>query len=174
MFCSFYSYDSTARFLTSVSTGDVETEYSYNEQGDLIYAVNKLGIGKTIHYDVNSWVSRIETFDSDSEFASSIDYTPDYNGRLDIFVRPTNKTLSLVHDVMGNVVSIARDGGLPERYVTLPHGIQHLVGDEVSFLPFLSLILVQINTFTSIQKSINFTLCIGVSGKQKARQQRVD
>lgn len=134
LFNSFYSYDSSGRFLTSVSIGDAVTEYSYNEHSDLTRAVNKLGIRKTIYYDVNSWVRRIDTYDSNSELASSIDYVPTYNGRLDIFVRPANKSLTLVHDTTGNVVSIAKDGGLPERYVKLPFGIQHMVGDEVSCL----------------------------------------
>ena len=116
----------------SVTMGDIETHYTYNDQGDLVSAVNKLGVRTMIYYDVNSWVRRLVTYDSDSQLASSIDYVPTYNGRLDIYVQPANKTVSLVHDTRGNIVSIERDGGLPERYVTLPHGIQQLVGDEVS------------------------------------------
>ncbi len=131
-FFSFYSYDSSGRFLTSISIGSAALEYSYNQNGDLIsYTVNQHGIKKNISYDENSWVKRIEAFDS-LEPISCADYAPTWNGRLDIAISPVNTSMTLVHDTLGNVVSLTKNGGLPERYVKLAHGIQHLIGDEVS------------------------------------------
>lgn len=131
-FDSFYSYDASGRYLTSVSIGNITLNYNYNENGDLIHATDMFGSGRNISYDENSWVQRIDTFDSNSEQISCMEYKTSWNGRLDIAISPTNTTHTLVHDKIGNVVSIASNGGLPERIVELPYGRQHLLGDEVS------------------------------------------
>lgn len=132
LFDSFYSYDASGRYLTSVSSGNIVLYYNYNENGDLIHATDMHGSAKNISYDENSWIERINTFDSNSEQVSCIKYKASWNGRLDIAISPTNTTHTLVHDYFGNVVSIATDDELPERIVELPHGRQHLLGDEVS------------------------------------------
>lgn len=131
-FHSFYSYDPSGRFLTSVSIGNVTLEYSYAQNGDLISARDENGIMRNISYDENSWVKRIDTFSSDLELISSAQYNQTWNGRLDVTVSPTNVSLTSVHDTMGNVVSLTNDDGLPQRFTNLPYGWQHLIGDEVN------------------------------------------
>lgn len=118
--------------MTSVSIGNITLDYNYNENGDLIQAIDMFRSGQNISYDENSWVQRIVTFDPNSERTSCTEYKASWNGRLDIAIGPTNTTHTLVHDIIGNVVSITTDGGLPERVVELPFGRQHLLGDEVS------------------------------------------
>ncbi len=134
--CSFYEYDPSGRYLTSVTVGNATLEYSYNEDGDLISARDKFGSRKDISYNSNGWIDRIEDFDSNSDPVSCTEYKTSYNGNLDITISPENTTRSLVHDKLGNVVSIAIDGGLPQKSVELPYGRQSLLGDEVSIFSF--------------------------------------
>ena len=130
MLLSFYSYDPSGRFLTSVTSGNVILEYSYNEYGDLISA-SEYGSRKNISYNDNGWIDKIEDFDSNSELVSCTEYRTSYNGRLDITVSPANTTRSLVHDKMGNVISVVTDDSFPVMSIELPYGRQSLLGDEV-------------------------------------------
>lgn len=107
-------------------------EYDYNENGDLINATEIFGSGKGISYNNNGWIDRIDDFDSNSDPVSTTEYKISYNGRMDINISPGNTTRSMVHDKLGNVVSIAIDDGLPQMSVELPYGRKSFVGDEVS------------------------------------------
>lgn len=129
---SYYSYDVSGRYLTSVSTPAVTLEYSYNDNGDLISATDEQGSMINIDYNENSWIERIVNFDSNSEQVSSTKYETSWNGRMDVTVKPVNSSSTLVHDRMGNVVSVATNNGLPEVSVELPYGRRVLLGDEVS------------------------------------------
>ena len=131
LLCSFYSYDPSGRFLTSVTAGNVVLEYSYNEYGDLISTSEEYGSRKNISYNDNGWIDKIEDFDSNSELVSCTEYKTSYNGRLDIAVSPANTTRSLVHDKMGNVISVVSDDSLPVMSIELPYGRQSLLGDKV-------------------------------------------
>ena len=131
-FCSFYSYDPSGRYLTSVNRGDVTLEYTYSEDGDLIRATDEYGASKIISYNQNNWIESIENFDSNSELASKTNYNISWNGKLDIFVSPINTSQSIVHDKNGNIVSIATDNGLPGIIVESPYGRRLVLGDEVS------------------------------------------
>lgn len=119
-------------YLTTVSIGNVTLYYNYNENGDLISATDMFGSARNISYNENSWVERVDDFDANSEQISSMEYKASWNGRLDIVISPTNTTRTLVHDRIGNVVSLQTDDGLPETIVELPYGRQRLLGDEVS------------------------------------------
>lgn len=129
---SYYSYDISGRYLTSVSTPAVTLGYEYNENGDLISATDEQGSMSSINYNENSWIERIVNFDSNSEQVSSSKYETSWNGKMDITVSPMNSSSTLVHDRMGNVVSIATNNGLPEVSVELSYGRRVLLGDEVS------------------------------------------
>lgn len=112
--------------------GDIVLEYAYNDDGDLIRATDQYGGSRTISYDENKWIERIEKHDETAELVSSIDYRNKKNGRLDMHLGPDNVTHSLVHDRLGNVISVQTDGGLPETSVELPYGRRKMLGDEVS------------------------------------------
>ncbi len=128
---SFYSYDSTGTSLLSVSDGDAILEYVYNDNGDLISATDRYGTRSSISYNENSWIDRIERFDSNSELLSSTGLTITWSGRVDIFFSPDNTSRTLIHDRLGNVVSTASNNGLPVVTVELPFGRRVLLGDEV-------------------------------------------
>ena len=129
---SFYNYDPSGSYLTSVNTGDITLDYTYNEKGDLTNATGTFGAKKVFSYDENDWIEKIENFDSNSELKSSTEYKISKNGQVDMFVSPMNTSRSLVHDKMGGLVSITNDDGLPEMSIELPYGRKHVVGDEVS------------------------------------------
>ena len=120
--------------MTSVSIGNITLFYNYNENGDLIHATDMFGSARNISYNENSWIERVNDFDANSEQISSMEYKASWNGRLDIAISPTNTTRTLVHDRIGNVVSLQTDDELPETIVKLPHGSQRLLGDEVSII----------------------------------------
>ena len=131
---SFYNYDSSETHLLSVNTGDMTLYYEYNEEGDIINATGRFGGRKTFTYDQYGWVQRIEDYDSASQFISSTEYNISSSGKMKIFTSPTNTSHTLVHDHLGNVVSVATNDGLPEMAVELPYGRKRIVGDEVSRL----------------------------------------
>lgn len=133
---SYYNYDPSGEYLTSVTTGGVTLEYTYDDEGDLTSATDKFGANKTFSYDENKWIKKIETFDSNSTLMSSTSYKTSWNGRMEISEFPKNTSHTLVHDKRGNVVSIATDNGLPEMSIELPYGRKRVLGDEVSSTPF--------------------------------------
>lgn len=118
-----------------MTTGDVTLEYSYNEDGDLVSATDKSSARKDIAYNEKGWIERIDNFDPNLEYVSSMEYKQDWNGRLDITLHPANTSHTLVHDKTGNVVSISTNGGPPDLTVELPYGRQRLQGDEVNMHP---------------------------------------
>ena len=130
--CSYYNYDPSGEYLTSVTTGGATLEYSYNDEGDLISATDKFRNSKTFSYNENRWIDRIEKFDSNSTLMSSTIYNTSWNGKMEISEPTKNTSCTLVHDKRGNVVSIATNNGLPEMSIELPHGRKRVLGDEVS------------------------------------------
>lgn len=129
---SYYSYDVSGRYLIAVTTPAFTLEYDYNENGDLISAGDEHGSTINIDYDENSWIEKIVNFDSNSEQVSSTTYKTSWNGRMDVTVNPVNSSSTLIHDRMGNVVSVATNNGLPEVSVELPYGRRVMLGDEVN------------------------------------------
>ena len=131
---SFYNYDSTGRYLTSISSsgGERTLYYAYNENGDLVNATGRFGASKIFSYNEKDWIEMIENYDCNTEFVSSTEYKISWSGKVDLITFPQNTSNTLMHDRLGQVVSVASNNGLPEISVELPTGRKRMVGDEVS------------------------------------------
>lgn len=117
--------------MTSVVNQDTTLYYDYNEDGDLINATGRFRASKVFHYDQNGWIEKVDNYDANSDFKSSIEYKVSFNGDMKLVTTPANLTTTLVHDHLGHVVSQAGNNELPEMAVELPYGRIRVIGDQV-------------------------------------------
>ena len=145
LICSFYSYDASTQFLTRVTVGDKSTNYIYSDQGDLLSIDYPSGERRTLEYDENSLLSASESYSASMELVASMKLSHSWNGKVLMTVQPYNRTVELVYNTIGDIISATTEEGVPLTQVDLPGsgGQRIVVGDEVRTLILICLALQQ-------------------------------
>lgn len=145
LICSFYSYDAATQFLTVVTVGDKSANYTYSDQGDLLSIDYPSGERRTLEYDENSLLSSSESYSASMELVASIKLCHSWNGKVLMTIQPYNRTVELIYNTIGDIISATTEEGIPLTQVDLPGsgGQRIVVGDEVRTVILICLTLQQ-------------------------------
>jgi len=117
-----------------VTMGSESAMYTYNDEGDLLSVVYASGERRTLQYDENNLLSVSESYSANEDLVASMKLTNSWNGKALMTIQPYNRTLQLVYDTFGEVISATTEEGIPLTQVNLPGSSGHRIieGDEAS------------------------------------------
>ena len=116
-----------------VTVGDKSATYTYSDQGDLVSINYPTGEKRTLEYDDNNLLSASESYSASMELVASMKLSHSWNGKLSMMVQPYNRTVQLVYNTIGDIISATTEEGIPLTQVDMPGsgGQRIMVGDEV-------------------------------------------
>ena len=116
-----------------VTVGDKSATYTYSDQGDLVSINYPTGEKRTLEYDDNNLLSASESYSASMELVASMKLSHSWNGKLSMTVQPYNRTVQLVYNTNGEIISATTEEGIPLTKIDLPGtgGQGIVVGDEV-------------------------------------------
>ena len=123
-----------------VTVGDKSATYTYSDQGDLLSIDYPTGEKRTLEYDDNNLLSASESYSASMELVASVKLSHSWNGKVLMTVQPYNRTVELVYNTNGEIISATTEEGIPLTKIDLPGtgGQRIVVGDEVriSVIPY--------------------------------------
>ena len=127
-----------------MTVGDKSANYIYSDQGDLL-SIDYPSGERTLEYDENSLLSASESYSASMELVASMKLSHSWNGKVLMTVQPYNRTVELVYNTIGDIISATTEEGVPLTQVDLPGsgGQRIVVGDEVRTLILICLALQQ-------------------------------
>ena len=117
-----------------VTVGLESAMYTYSDEGDLLSVVYASGERRTLEYDENNLLAVSESYSANGDLIASMKLTKSWNGKVLMTIQPYNRTVQLVYDTFGDVVSATTEDGIPLTQVDLPGSNGHRIieGDEAS------------------------------------------
>lgn len=124
-----------------VTVGDKSATYTYSDQGDLLSINYPTGERRTLEYDDNNLLSASESYSATKELVASMKLSHSWNGKVLMTVQPYNRTVELVYNTNGEIISATTEEGIPLTQVDIPGSGGHriVVGDEVKTIVLQSL-----------------------------------
>lgn len=116
-----------------VTVGDKSATYTYSDQGDLLSINYPTGERRTLEYDDNNLLSASESFSASKELVASMKLSHGWNGKVLMTVQPYNRTVELVYNTNGEIISATTEEGIPLTKIDLPGtgGQGIVIGDMV-------------------------------------------
>ena len=116
-----------------VTVGDKSATYTYSDQGDLLSIDYPTGERRKLEYDDNNLLSASESYSASMELVASVKLSHSWNGKVLMTVQPYNRTVQLVYNTNGEIISATTEEGIPLTKTDLPGtgGQRIVVGDEV-------------------------------------------
>ena len=117
-----------------MTVGDKSATYTYSDQGDLLSIDYHTGERRTLEYDDNNLLSASESYSASMELVASMKLSHSWNGKVLMTVQPYNRTVQLVYNTIGDIISGTTEEGIPLTQVDMPGsgGQRIVVGDEVN------------------------------------------
>ena len=117
-----------------MTVGDKSATYTYSDQGDLLSTDYHTGERRTLEYDDNNLLSASESYSASMELVASMKLSHSWNGKVLMTVQPYNRTVQLVYNTIGDIISGTTEEGIPLTQVDMPGsgGQSIVVGDEVN------------------------------------------
>ena len=117
-----------------MTVGDKSATYTYSDQGDLLSTDYHTGERRILEYDDNNLLSASETYSASMELVASMKLSHSWNGKVLMTVQPYNRTVQLVYNTIGDIISGTTEEGIPLTQVDMPGsgGQRIVVGDEVN------------------------------------------
>jgi len=130
---SVYSYNTAGNLLNSITVGNITTEYTYNDDGDLANINYASGSRQLFQYNSENLLSQSEQYSDQGELISSVTFTHNWNGKLEIALQPQNRTRELFFDLSGEILATL-EGGIPLFEVEVDSSLRKLIfGDQVRY-----------------------------------------
>ena len=116
-----------------VTVGDKSATYTYSDQGDLLSINYPTGQRRTLEYDDNNLLSASESYSASKELVASMKLFHSWNGKVLMTVQPYNRTVELVYNTNGEIISATTEEGIPLTKIDLPGtgGQGIVIGDMV-------------------------------------------
>ena len=116
-----------------VTVGDKSATYTYSDQGDLLSINYPTGQRRTLEYDDNNLLSASESYSASKELVASMKLSHSWNGKVLMTVQPYNRTVELVYNTNGEIISATTEEGIPLTKIDLPGtgGQGIVIGDMV-------------------------------------------
>lgn len=132
-FYSFYTYDATGSYMTTINFDGGSTTFGYNEEGDISTVQYHNGDRRSFVYNGNHLLSESSSFSPSGDLIIRMILNHDWNGKVNMTVQPSNISAELGYDTKGEAVLVRQQDSLPLIIVkSQEYDRQRIVyGDEV-------------------------------------------
>ena len=103
-----------------MTAGDKSANYTYSDQGDLLSIDYPSGERRTLEHDENSLLSASESYSASMELVASMKLSHSWNGKVLMTVQPYNRTVELIYNTIGDIISATTEDSFPLTQVDLP------------------------------------------------------